>query len=75
MSAQKALPHKEKTHENKTIELFDFLSADDRLVTGGSFTLEEIAKEVMHNEEPVESEDDKQNKIKLKRIVPYLAVY
>ncbi|CAI9731735.1 Hypothetical predicted protein [Octopus vulgaris] len=54
----KALPPEEKTHENETIELFDFLSADDRLVTGGSFTLEEIAKEVMHNEEPVESEDD-----------------
>ncbi|XP_029641258.1 major centromere autoantigen B-like [Octopus sinensis] len=54
----KALPPEERTHENETIELFDFLSADDRLVTGGSFTLEEIAKEVMHNEEPVESEDD-----------------
>ncbi|CAI9727700.1 Hypothetical predicted protein [Octopus vulgaris] len=54
----KALPPEEKTHENETIELFDFLSADDRLVTGGSFTLEEKAKEVMHNEEPVESEDD-----------------
>ncbi|XP_029653905.1 tigger transposable element-derived protein 4-like [Octopus sinensis] len=46
----KALPPEEKTHENETIELFDFLSADDRLVTGGSFTLEEKAKEVMHNE-------------------------
>ena len=36
----------------------DFLEADERLMTGGSFTLEEIAEEMLYNEEPVESEDE-----------------
>ena len=45
-------------HENGEIELSDFLEADERLATGGSFTLEEIAEEMLCSEEPVESEDD-----------------
>ena len=45
-------------HENKEIELSDFLEADKRLETGGSFTLEDIAEEMLGREEPVESEDD-----------------
>ena len=53
----KALPAEEKMHENEEIELPDFLEADERLATGGSFTLEEIA-EMLYNEEPVESEDE-----------------
>ena len=38
-----ALPAKEKIHKNEKIELSDFLEADERLETGGSFTLEDIA--------------------------------
>ena len=53
-----ALPAEEKIHENKEIELFDFLEADERLETGGSFTLEDIAEEMLSREKPVESEDD-----------------
>ena len=45
-------------HENEEIELSDFLEADERLETGGSFTLEDIAKEMLGSEELVESEDD-----------------
>ena len=53
-----ALPAEEKMHENEEIELSDFLEADERLETGGSFTLEDIAEEMLSREEPVESEDD-----------------
>ena len=53
-----ALPPEEKMHENEEIELSDFLEADERLATGGSFTLEEIAKEMLSRDEPVVSEDD-----------------
>ncbi len=53
-----ALPAEEKMHENEEIELSDFLDADERLATGGSFMLEEIAKEMLSREEPVESEDN-----------------
>ena len=48
------LPAEEKMHEDEEIELSDFLEADERLVTGGVFTLEEM----LLSEEPVESEDD-----------------
>ena len=41
-------------HANGEIELSDFLEADERLATGGSFTLEEM----LCSAEPVESEDD-----------------
>ena len=41
-------------HENEEIKLSDFLEADERLATGGSFMLEEM----LSREEPVESEDD-----------------
>ena len=53
-----ALPAEEKMHKNEEIELSDFLEADERLETGGSFTLENIAEEMLGREEPVESEDD-----------------
>ena len=53
-----ALPAEEKMHEKEEIELFDFLEADERLETGGSFTLEDIAEEMLSREKPVESEDD-----------------
>ena len=53
-----ALPAEEKMHENEEIELSDFLEADERLETGGSFTLENIAEEMLSREKPVESEDD-----------------
>ena len=53
-----ALPAEEKMHENKEIELSDFLEADERLETGGSFTLEDIAEEMLGREEPVESKDE-----------------
>ena len=53
-----ALPAEEKMHENEEIELSDFLEADERLETGGSFTLEDIAEKMLGREEPVESEDD-----------------
>ena len=53
-----ALPAEEKMHENWEIELSDFLEANERLVTGGSFTLEEIAEEMLCSAELVESEDD-----------------
>ncbi|KAG8230187.1 hypothetical protein J437_LFUL006119 [Ladona fulva] len=53
-----ALPAEEKMHANGEIELSDFLEADERLATGGSFTLEEIAEETLRSEEPVESGDD-----------------
>lgn len=53
-----ALPTEEKMHGNREIELSDFLEVDEHLATGGSFTLEEIAEEMLCSEEPVESEDD-----------------
>ena len=53
-----AIPAKVKIHENKEIELLDFLEADERLETKGSFTLEDIAEEMLSREKPVESEDD-----------------
>ena len=53
-----ALPAEEKMHSNEEIELSDFLEADERLETGGSFTLEDIAEEMLGREEPVESKDD-----------------
>ena len=49
-----ALPAEEKMHENGEIELSVFLEADERLATGGSFTLEEM----LCSAEPVESKDD-----------------
>lgn len=64
-----ALPAEEKMHENEEIELSDFLEADQCLATGGSFTLEEIAKEMLSREEPVESEDD--GVIVEEKIVPF----
>ena len=42
-----ALPAEEKIHENEEIELSDFLEADERLETGGSSTLEDIAEEML----------------------------
>ena len=56
-----ALPAEEKMQENEEIELSDFLEADERLETGGSFTLDEIAEEMLHSEEPIESEDNEIN--------------
>lgn len=56
-----ALPAEEKMQENEEIELSDFLEADERLVTGGSLTLDEIAEEMLRSEEPVESEDNEIN--------------
>ena len=53
-----ALLAEEKIHENEEIELSDFLDADERLETGGSFTLEDIAVKMLSGEKPVESEDD-----------------
>lgn len=53
-----ALPAEEKMHDNEEIELSYFLEADERLATGGFFTMEEIAEEILRSEEPVESEDD-----------------
>ena len=53
-----ALPAEEKMHENEEIELSDFLEADEHLETGGSFTLEDIAEEMLGREELVESKDD-----------------
>ena len=52
------LPAEEKVGENEEIELSDFLEADERLETGGSFKLEDIAEEMLSREKPVESEDD-----------------
>ena len=54
------LPAEEKMQENEEIELSDFLEADERLKTGGSFTLDEIA-EMLRSEEPIESEDNEIN--------------
>ena len=51
-----ALPVEDKMNEE--IELSDFLEADERLTFGRSFTLEEIANEMLQSEEPMESEDD-----------------
>ena len=53
-----ALPAEEKMYENEKIELSDFLEADERLETGESFTLEEIAEDMLGSKEPVESEND-----------------
>ena len=53
-----ALSAEEKMHENEEIKLSDFLEADERLETGGSFTLEDIAEKMLGREKPVESEDD-----------------
>ncbi|KII74382.1 hypothetical protein RF11_13304 [Thelohanellus kitauei] len=43
---------------NGEIELSDFLEADKRFETGGSFILEEIAEEMLCSEESTEGEDD-----------------
>ena len=48
-----ALPAEEKMHENVEIELSNFLEAVERLATGGSFTLEEIAEKMLCSAEPV----------------------
>ena len=48
----------EKMHENEKIELSDFLEEDERLETEGSFSLEEIAEEMLGSKEPVENKDD-----------------
>ena len=53
-----ALPAEVKIRENEEIDLFDFLEADERLETKGSFTLEDIVEEMLSREKPVESEDD-----------------
>ena len=53
-----ALPIKEKVHKNKKIELLDFLKAYECLMSVGSVRLEEIAKEMLHSKELMESEDD-----------------
>jgi hypothetical protein len=45
-------------HEGEEVELADFLEADERLATGGFFTLEEIAEEVMRSTDSDESEED-----------------
>ncbi|KII66660.1 hypothetical protein RF11_12687 [Thelohanellus kitauei] len=42
----------------RNILLSNILEADDRLTIGLSFTLDEIAKEVMCREKPMEREDD-----------------
>ncbi|XP_077972730.1 52 kDa repressor of the inhibitor of the protein kinase-like [Styela clava] len=53
-----ALPAEEKMQENEEIELSDFLEADERIETGGFFTLDEIAEEMLRSEEPLKSVDD-----------------
>ena len=53
-----ALPAEEKMYQNEEIELSDFLEADERLETRGSFTLEQIAEEMLGNKELAESEND-----------------
>ena len=53
-----ALPAEEKMHENEEIELSDFLEADERLETGGSFTFGDIAEEMLGREELVKSKDN-----------------
>ena len=58
-----ALPSEEKMQENEVIDLSDFLEADERLETGGSFTLDEIAEEMLSSEEPIESEDVGENEV------------
>ena len=58
-----ALPSEEKMQESEVIDLSDFLEADERLETGGSFTLDEIAEEMLRSEEPIESEDVGENKV------------
>ena len=55
----KAVPAEEKMYQNKEIKLSDFLKANECLETGGSFTLEEIAEEMLGSKEPVESKNDK----------------
>ena len=45
-------------HENEKIELSDFLEEDEHLETEGSFSLEEIAEEMLGSKEPVENKDD-----------------
>ncbi|XP_071446366.1 uncharacterized protein [Hetaerina americana] len=52
------LPAEEKIHENREIELSDFLEADERLVTGRSFMLEEIEEGMLCSVELVASKDD-----------------
>ena len=42
-------------HENEEIDLSYFLKADERLVTGGYFTLEENAEKMLCGEEPMGS--------------------
>ncbi|KII73145.1 hypothetical protein RF11_13296 [Thelohanellus kitauei] len=44
--------------DEELIELFDFLEADERLSTSGSYTLKEISEEILCSGEAVESEDD-----------------
>ena len=53
-----ALPAEEKMYQNEDIELSDFLKANERLESGGSFTLEEVAEEMLGSKEPVESKND-----------------
>ena len=53
-----ALPAEEKMYQNEEIELSDFLEADERLETRESFTLEQIAEEMLGNKELAESEND-----------------
>ena len=53
-----ALPAEEKMYQNEEIEMSDFLEADERLETAESFTLEEIAEEMLGSNKPVESEKD-----------------
>ncbi|KII63419.1 hypothetical protein RF11_02228 [Thelohanellus kitauei] len=53
-----ALTTDEKMHQNGDLERSNFLRGDERLRTGGSFILEEIAEEILWSEEPVEREDD-----------------
>ena len=52
------LPPDEKRHEDETIELSDFLDADERLATGGSLTIEDIAEEILRSEDPEDDEDE-----------------
>ena len=53
-----ALSAEEKMYQNKEIELSDFLEAEECPKTGGSFTLEEIAEEMLGSKELVESKND-----------------
>jgi hypothetical protein len=62
ISVWEKLPSEEKMNENEVIELSDFIEADERLEIGGSFSLEEIAKDLC-SEKNAESDDGHKEKV------------